>query len=284
MKYNLKKDIEYVKAILNINDDGISEFFNISPMTLNRRINGSNLPENESLEKIYDKIYKNNIDLNKIKEEMYNSRLKENHILLFHGAKTEIIGDPSISFSGNKKDFGKGFYLGESFNQSASFVSIYDNSSIYIFDFNKRNVKIKEFIVSKDWMILIAYFRGELSEYAKSDYIKKLLNELNNVDVVVAPIADNTMYTILDDFIKGKITDLQCINALSANRLGKQYVFLNDKIIKKNLKVLERCYFSETEKEYYEMCRLKENLIGHNKVILALREYAGKGKYIEELF
>ena len=202
---------------------------------------------------------------------------------MFHGAKLELNGDPSIEYSDDKKDFGKGFYLGESFEQSASFVVGYKKSSIYIFDFNKTNINIKEFNVSKEWMILIAYFRGRLEEYKDSNYIKELLNNIKDIDVIIAPIANNTMYTILDDFINGKITDLQCLNALSANRLGKQYVFLNDKVINKNLKMLERCFYCEHERNDYESLKLKENEIGKNKVIIALREFAGKGKYIEEL-
>lgn len=132
-------------------------------------------------------------------------------------------------------------------------------------------------------MLLIAYFRGKLEEYKKSKKINKLLENLKGVDVIVAPIADNTMYTILDDFIQGKITNLQCLNALSANRLGLQYVFLSDKAIDNNLVMLERCYYSSSEKKDYQTYRLKENEIGKNKVKISLREYAGKGKYIEEL-
>ena len=133
-------------------------------------------------------------------------------------------------------------------------------------------------------MLLIAYYRGRLEEYSDSKYIKELKDELNDIDVVIAPIADNTMYTTLDDFINGKITDLQCLNALSANRLGKQYVLLNDKVINNNLKMLERCFYCQNERKDYQAYRLKENEIGKNKVKIALREYAGKGKYIEELF
>ena len=202
---------------------------------------------------------------------------------MFHGAKLELNGDPSIEYSDDKKDFGKGFYLGESFEQSASFVVGYKKSSVYIFDFNRSNINIKKFNVSKEWMILIAYFMGRLEEYKDSNYIKELLNNIKDIDVIIAPIANNTMYTILDDFINGKITDLQCLNALSANRLGKQYVFLNDKVINKSLKMLERCFYCEHERNDYESLKLKENEIGKNKVIIALREFAGKGKYIEEL-
>ncbi len=283
MEFNFEKDIRYAKTILNMNDTEICDFFGISRMTLSRWMEGKVRPSFESLEKIYNKIYTSNINLNRLKEELYTSSLLNDHSLLFHGAKTELNGNPSVNYSDDKKDFGKGFYLGESFNQSASFIVGYPNSSVYIFDFDSTKVHIQNFHVSLEWMILIAYYRGKLDEFTGSNYLKKLLAELNGVDVVIAPIANNTMYTTLDDFIQGKITDLQCLNALSANRLGMQYVFLNDKAINKSLVMLERCYYSTSERKDYQTYRLKENEIGKNKVKLALREYAGKGKYIEEL-
>lgn len=283
MYFDYEKDIKYTKIVLELNESELSDFLNVSRMTLNRWHKNEVLPSMDNLERIYNRIYDKGINLNRIKEEMYNSILDKGHILLFHGAKTEIYGNPTVSYGEDKKDFGKGFYLGESFEQSASFVVTHEKSSVYIFDFDIGNSKIKEYTVSKEWMILIAYFRGKLNEYEDSPYIKKLLKELEGVDVVIAPIADNTMYTTLDDFINGKITDLQCLNALSANRLGRQYVFLNDKVIENNLKMLERCYYCEKERNDYHTYRLKENEIGKNKVKIALREYAGKGKYIEDL-
>ncbi len=283
MDFDLKKDLKYSKTVLEMNDAELANFLGISRMALNRWQSNKAVPNFESLEKIYSKLYETGINLNRLKEEMYSSSLNENHTLLFHGAKTELKGDPSVSFSENSKDFGKGFYLGKTFNQSASFVFGFPNSSVYIFDFDKAKVRIKEYNVSKEWMILIAYFKGKLNDYTNSKYISELLEELKDVDVVIAPIADNTMYTTLDDFISGKITDLQCLNALSANRLGKQYVFLNDKTIDDSLKTLERCYISKNERDGFKSYRLKENEIGKKKVKIALREYAGKGKYIEEL-
>ncbi len=283
MYFDYKKDIDYVKILRNLSDDDLASFINVSRLTLIRWINGSKIPTYENLETMYCNFFDNNFDFNQLKEEIYRSKVQNNHQILFHGAKTEIVGSPSIEYSDNNKDFGKGFYLGESLKQSASFVSNYPFSSIYIFDFDKSNVNIKEYTVSEEWMILIAYFRGKLNQYKYSQYLKKILDNLKNVDVVIAPIADNTMYIILNDFIDGKITDLQTINALSANRLGKQYVFLNDEIITNNLKMLERCFYCKKERDQYKKIKEKENEVGKNKVKIALREYAGKGKYIEEL-
>lgn len=60
-------------------------------------------------------------------------------------------------------------------------------------------------------------------------------------------------------------------------------MFLNDKVINSNLKMLERCFYPKEERKQYLKSKQKENEIGKNKVKIALREYAGKGKYIKEL-
>ncbi len=73
MQYNLAKDIRYAQTVLKINDAELSTFFKVSGMTINRWKNGKVVPEYGTLEKIYNKIYKAGIKLNRFKEEMYNS-------------------------------------------------------------------------------------------------------------------------------------------------------------------------------------------------------------------
>ncbi|GEM_PF-3721980 len=65
--------------------------------------------------------------------------------------------------------------------------------------------------------------------------------------------------------------------ALDANRLGKQYVFLNDDVLKHKLKIKERLYFCEEEKETIKNRKLEESEIGKNKVKLVMYKYAVKG-------
>ena len=283
MTFNYVKDIEYAKNLLEMSDEDICKMFQISRMTYYRWINSKTIPSRENLENIYSCLYDKRIRINKLKEEMYKGQEIEDKRILFHGAKSYIEGDITVEKSEPKKDFGKGFYLGETLLQSASFVSNYRTSSVYVLECKIKDLKVKEYGVTHEWMILISYFRGKIDEYKDSKYIKKLLDDLKNVDLVIAPIADNTMYEILDDFSSGEITDLQCLNALSANWLGKQYVFLNDKAIKKSLTIIDKLYLCEKEKNDYKTRKEENTKIGKQKVKLAKREYAGKGKYIEEL-
>lgn len=284
MTFNYIKDIEYAKKILELTDEDICKMLEISRMTYYRWISEKVIPSPENLEKLYCTLHDKRVKINPLKEEMYKARETGSKRILYHGAKNFIEGEITIEKSEPKKDFGKGFYMGETLLQSASFVSNYPNSSVYVFECQlSKDLKIKEYDVTHEWIILISYFRGKIDDYKNSKYLKKLLDEIKDVDIIVAPIADNTMYDILDDFSAGEITDLQCLNALSANWLGKQYVFLNDAAIKKSLTIIDRLYLCKQEKDDYKTKKEENTIIGKQKVKLAKREFAGKGKYIEEL-
>lgn len=131
-------------------------------------------------------------------------------------------------------------------------------------------------------MMTIAYYRGALEEYENHPIIKKLIEKSCDCDYIIAPIADNRMFHIINSFIMGEITDEQCKHCLAATNLGYQYVFKSDKAIK-SLRMLERCYISEKEKEYYKKMRNSDAKLGDDKVKLARIKYRGKGRYIDEI-
>lgn len=95
--------------------------------------------------------------------------------------------------------------------------------------FDKTGMRELRLGVEQDWMLMIAFFRGKLTAYENHPMIRRILNRLNGIDYVVAPIADNRMFQIIDSFIEGEITDVQCQHCLSATNLGNQYVFLTQR-------------------------------------------------------
>ena len=286
MNYSFFQDVDDIKKLLKLSDEVLcSEYLNVSKMTYYRWKDQKQIPSNNDLEFFYNAIYLKKINLNKVKEELYLSLNSENVKILMHGSKTNLNGEISVTYGQSGKDFGQGFYAGESIDQAISFVSTYPTSSLYFLKLNNfLNIKKLELDISLDWLILVAYNRGRLEKYKNSNFLKKILEKAKNADLIIAPIADNSMYAIINEFLNGTITDEQCINAVSANRLGKQYVFLNDDIISQNLEILEKCYLCTNEKKEYNSKKLMENNVGKQKVIMAKRKYAGKGKYIEELF
>ncbi len=281
MFFNISEDMKIVRELLNITQEELADELNVEPLTIKRIENGITKTSKRTLDLFYDFIYKKKIYLNKIKEMFYKEELTK-EILLFHGAKSTIIGNIDINKGRKNNDFGHGFYCGESYEQSASFVENFENSSVYYFSLDVTGLRSLKYVVDRDWMLTIAYFRGTLNEYKDSIVIKNLISRLEGVDYVVAPIADNKMFRIVDSFINGEITDEQCKHCLAATNLGFQYVLLNDNAISR-LKMLECCYLSNEERNHYRKIKLEDNKISDDKVKLARIQYRGKGLYIDEI-
>ena len=281
MFFNISEDMKIVRELLNMTQDELADELNVEPLTIKRIENGITNTSKRTLDLFYDFVYKKKIYLNKIKEMFYKEELTK-EILLFHGAKSTIIGNIDVNKGRKNNDFGQGFYCGESYEQSASFVENFENSSVYYFSFDITGLRSLKYSVDRDWMLTIAYFRGTLNEYKDSIVIKKLISKLDYVDYVVAPIADNKMFRIIDSFINGEITDEQCKHCLAATNLGFQYVLLNDNAISR-LKMLECCYLSNEERNHYRKIKLEDNKISDDKVKLARIQYRGKGLYIDEI-
>ena len=51
----------------------------------------------------------------------------------------------------------------------------------------------------------------------------------------------------------------------------------------KHIKMAERCYIPNNEKEYYKNVRSSDAKLGEDKVKLARIQYRGKGHYIDEI-
>ena len=249
--------------------------------TINRIENEENNPNGENINKIYDFAYAKGLKLNQIKEMFYKEDFPDLK-LVFHGAKSSIEGNISLNNSRINNDFGRGFYCGESSNQAISFVFRYPTSSLYMIYFDDKDLKKAEFTVNQEWMIAVAYYRGRLEAYKEHPLIKKIINKVEKADYIYAPIADNRMFDIIDQFTDGLITDEQCKHCLAATNLGNQYVFLNEKAISK-LTIIERCFISNLERQECQKIKEAEITDGDNKVKAALIKYRKKGKYIEEI-
>lgn len=283
-KYLVSMDLKMIREINDISQMRLAELLNVSMSTVERWEKDKMKMSTSNMEEFYSYAYKNTIDINAIKEQLYKEDYtNEKQMVLFHGAKNEINGELDLNQSKNNNDFGKGFYCGETLEQSALFVSTFSDASIYIVKFNKANLNSVKFQVDLDWMLTIAYFRGRIDQYKDTKKMKGLLNKLDSIDYIIAPIADNRMFQIIDSFINEEITDEQCKHFLAATNLGFQYVFKTEKAIK-NIEILERCYLCKDEKEMYLKRRMEDNKVSEDKIKVARKKYRGKGRYIDEIF
>lgn len=282
MDYNFADDLKAIREILGYTQSEMAEQLGVEQVTVSRNELNKTKPSNQLLERVYNFAFDKNIQLNRLKEMLWIEKLPSNHKLLFHGSKGIIERPLSVRVGRINNDFGQGFYTGETYAQAISFVSGFKDSSVYYLDFDNQNLKSKEYFVDQEWMMTIAYYRGALDNYKNHKIVQKIIKDSRDCDYIIAPIADNRMFKIIDSFIQGEITDEQCKHCLAATNLGKQYVFVSDLAISQ-LKIVEHVYLSNNEKNYYKKIRNSDSKLGDDKVKLARIQYRGKGKYIDEI-
>lgn len=283
MDYQIIQDIETVMELTELPFEEFAKELGVSRVTINNWVTGKKNISEKNLSSFYEYTFHKGIRLNRIKAQLYREdMLKQSEVLLFHGAKTQIEGELRLDYSKRKNDFGVGFYCGENLEQSAMFVATYPQSSLYMLKFNRANLNGKEFGVNRDWMLMIAYYRERLGVYANSQLIQLVVQEMQDIDYIVAPIADNRMFELIDQFIDGEITDVQCQHCLSATNLGKQYVFVSERALKQ-IEILEHCYLADAEKEFYLTSRQEDYDMNRDKVKVARKQYRNNGNYIEDI-
>ncbi len=283
MEYLLAQDVESVVEITGLTIAELADELGVSRITVSNWINNKSKASERHIKGFYTYAFKKGVRLNKIKEEFYREdEVKTNELLLFHGAKTKIEGELRLDCNKRINDFGNGFYCGENLEQSAMFVAMYKNSSLYMLKFDPSTLKCKKFNVDRNWALTIAYYRGRLNEYADTKLVRRLIRDVEGVDYIVAPIADNRMFEIIDSFVDGEITDVQCRHSLSATNLGMQYVFISKRALSQ-ITLLERCYLADLEKEAYLAARKDCFKMNLDKVKLAKKQYRNRGVYIEDL-
>ena len=282
MDYNFSKDLLAIREILGITQKELASHINVQQVTISRSELGETRPSASLLEKVYGYAFDKKVNLGKLKEMLWLENIKPDHKLLFHGAKSIIEGDLSVRKGRVNNDFGQGFYTGESFEQAISFISGFDKSCVYFIDFDPSGLKCKKYNVDQEWMMTIAYYRGTLDRYESNPMIQELVKKSRDCDYIIAPIADNRMFQIINSFIDGEITDEQCKHCLAATNLGYQYVIISDRS-EMNMKLVERAYISNSERRYYKDIRTSGAKLGEDKVKLARVQYRGQGHYIDEI-
>ena len=142
---------------------------------------------------------------------------------LYHGS-IEIVKAPVILEKQRLLDFGKGFYTTTNQKQAdrwallkqkregkeaKAFVSVYRLDEI---DLNNKNLKIKEFKkASEAWLNFVVKNRNE--------------HYLHGYDLVIGPVANDTLYQTLNLYETGILTKKETINRLKVYPLYNQVAF-----------------------------------------------------------
>ena len=282
MDYNFDKDFKAIRDVLDISQKEFAKVLDTEQKTISNIESKDSYPSKTIVESAFTYAFKKDVKINKLKELLCRDNLSHDEKLLFHGSKGEIKGNIDVNFGRGNNDFGQGFYTGESYEQAVSFISTYDDPSVYFMSFDDSDLKCKRYSVDREWMMTIAYYRETLDKYENHPLIKKIIKESRDCDYIIAPIADNKMFETINEFIEGNLTDEQCKHCLAATNLGMQYVFLTEKAASR-LKIVERCYVCDKEREYYKKIKEDYRKLGNDKVKLAKAQYRGIGKFIDEV-
>jgi len=245
--------------------------------------NGETDPTKQQLENIYNFAYNKGLFLNEIAwQEALDKYRAPGLDVVSHGARTYIKGDIRLDVSGDSNDFASGFYMGQDIAQGGMFVGEEPNSSLYILTFKPKGLVKAQFNVSVDWMLAVCWYRDKIPEYAEASRVQKIRKKVDECDYVLAPIADNKMFEVIDAFSAKEITDLQCLYALSATHLGYQYVLKKPECLS-HVEIKEHLYFCSVEKSMYNKQSDIETNTSLNKAMIARKKYKDDGLYIDEL-
>lgn len=147
-------------------------------------------------------------------------------MILYHGSNIEI-SQIDIDKGRKGKDFGKGFYLSADIEQAQKMASL------TTFRQGKGNPIVSEFVFDEFVLngnsdIKIKQFDGYTIEWAEFILLNRnnnTNNQAHNYDIVIGPIADDTVGLQLRRFIQGYIDISQLVNELSYIRPTIQYFF-----------------------------------------------------------
>ena len=281
--FPLGEDVELVQELLGLDSRTLSAELGISRMTLNRWAKEPQRASREKLDTFYGYAFGKGIRLNEIHAQLFAEEARERGLTpLFHGSKQGIEGALSLEKSRVDNDFGRGFYCGESFSQAAMFVARFPGSVCYFASFDERGLSRKDFRVDSEWMLAVALFRKKLEDRRGHEALQVINAAVEAADYIVAPIADNRMFQVIDSFIEGEITDEQCKHGLSATGLGSQFVLKSDASLLSVVKI-EPHFLCAEEKAAFLEAQRNRMLLGGDKVKAAKRKYRAQGRYIEEL-
>ena len=281
-RYQFSNDVSFVSDALGLSLEEMLSELGASETSFYHALKEGIVSNSEIIESFYSYAYERGFRLNKAKEEIYGENLDDGEILLFHGSSDGI---EHISPNGSRKDcdFSYGFYCGESYRSALCFVEGDPKSSVYVFKANLHDLKVSAFHSDLEWMLSICYYRGALKKYLANKKLLEIVHKHDDDDVIIAPIANNKMFSVMQEFAMGQISDKQAIHALSASRLGKQYVFKTTKALS-HLKELERLYLCHPEKEESQKNSIERGFEIQTKLDFAKRKFRREGLYIDEVF
>ncbi len=149
---------------------------------------------------------------------------------LYHGTNVEF-DVIDISKSNRFKDFGRGFYLTDIYQQAAD-LSIKRTQreggipTIMEYEFDEK--------IINESSLKVMFFESPTAEWAEFIYKnrnRKTPEYEHEYDIVIGPIANDGVAYLLDRYEEGSFTIKQLARQLKYKKLNRQYLFKTPKAI-----------------------------------------------------
>ncbi len=277
----MKTLIRKMRELAGMSQEQFAKELATTSVSINRWENGKSLPNPMAQNQLLEFCHKHEIDLADAIVDKFRYTGEYKYLLLYHGSKKGLVGDIAPK-SRDDCDFGRGFYMGTDTLQPLTLVCGEPKPRFYAVDLNLEGLKVIDIELGMEWAMVIAYNRGYMDIIKGSEMYEKYAHYLDGYDMAVGYIANDRLYTELNRFFNGDITDEALMRCLSALDLGKQYVALTDKGCKA-VTVLQDDPISP-----FELSVLQEKSIERRKEGNALakeieRQYRRVGKYFDEI-
>lgn len=275
----MKTIIKTIRERLGITQQQFASELSTTVVSINRWENGKTIPNRMAQGNLLEFCRRHNVDVSDVIADKYRCNNKD--FILYHGSKKGIKGNISPASSTNC-DFGSGFYMGVDILPPLTLICGEAKPKLYAVDLDFNGLNVLNLGLGIEWVMLIAYHRGYMESVKGSLIYEKYKHYFVGYDLVVGHIANDRLYTELNKFFKGDITDEVLLHCLSALDLGKQYVAITQKACK-NINIIKEDVISNLElkilqEKAYE-CRKKGNVLAKK----IEKQYRREGKYFDEI-
>lgn len=149
-------------------------------------------------------------------------------MILYHSSSTEV-PKPDTIHSRDDIDFGKGFYLTTLYDQAVKYAQRFIRRkrpavlNTYFFEYEPSEWKIKIFSsYDQEWLDFISKCRDGRDD--------------SNYDLVVGGIANDEVFSTLEDYFSGKINAEKALGLLKYSKPNNQYCIRSQGMLDKCLK------------------------------------------------
>ncbi len=202
-------------------------------------------------------------------------------VTLYHGSKSGIKG--SIApISRDRCDFGQGFYMGTDRAQPLTLICNYENAKLYTVKAHLSGLKLLELEIGLDWALLVAYNRGKMELVKDSAIYNRFKTITDGYDMIIGYIANDRMFTVLDRFFQGDITDMALVNSLSALKLGRQYVAITKKACAQ-IEIVVETTLTDKDRATLKIESDKNRKLGIDLANEICKKYRREGRFFDEI-